>query len=351
MKTEMDVLMNAKKHGSPLEELYNALTWEKTSGHVTLQNAMDEWLKECESGTVKRSTFQKYQQAGEEFLEYMKAGEKGPLLRQISRENISGYLLAKREKVRPTTANQFRGSLSTFFEHQLRSERIQRNPVALVKPFRREAILKRAFTIDEITRMLKVAPDPFWKYLISGGFATGLRLSDLIRLRVGDVDFENLRLAIKTQKTGRLVAIKLKGSVAALLQEQIARLPAIQHSDFIWPEHAQRVEKQGKAGYYSAQFRAVILDKCGLGYADQNAPSMAPNSKTRVSEICFHSLRRSFVSCLKSTGTSMSAAKELAGHSTNAISDLYTTVSAIELDRAIDSLPDLNDDFTQQDRQ
>jgi site-specific recombinase XerD len=58
-----------------------------------------------------------------------------------------------------------------------------------------------------------------------------------------------------------------------------------------------------------------------------------------VSPVSFHCLRHTFVSLLKITGASQSTAKELAGHSSDAMSDLYTHVDEATLTKAIKQLP------------
>ena len=57
------------------------------------------------------------------------------------------------------------------------------------------------------------------------------------------------------------------------------------------------------------------------------------------SSVTFHSLRHTFVSLLKVTGSSQSVAKELAGHSSDQVNDLYTHVPEEALVKAIKALP------------
>ena len=65
-----------------------------------------------------------------------------------------------------------------------------------------------------------------------------------------------------------------------------------------------------------------------------------PAASRKASEISFHCLRHTFVSLLKITGTSQSMAKELAGHRSDEISDLYTHNDEATLTRAIKQLPE-----------
>ena len=63
------------------------------------------------------------------------------------------------------------------------------------------------------------------------------------------------------------------------------------------------------------------------------------DGRRETNQVSFHCLRHTFVSALKLTGASQSTAKELAGHSSDQISDLYTHVDEASLTRAIKQLP------------
>jgi len=65
----------------------------------------------------------------------------------------------------------------------------------------------------------------------------------------------------------------------------------------------------------------------------------AEQSGRAGSSVTFHSLRHTFVSLLKVTGSSQSVAKELAGHSSDQVNDLYTHVPEEALVKAIKALP------------
>jgi site-specific recombinase XerD len=61
----------------------------------------------------------------------------------------------------------------------------------------------------------------------------------------------------------------------------------------------------------------------------------------KVNAVSFHCLRHTFVSLVKLAGASQAVAKELAGHSNDAVSDLYTHVPVDALTKAIKKLPEV----------
>lgn len=61
----------------------------------------------------------------------------------------------------------------------------------------------------------------------------------------------------------------------------------------------------------------------------------------QVSAVSFHSLHHTFVSLLKATGSTQAVAKELAGRSSDAMSDHYTKLPADVLSQAVKQLPSI----------
>jgi len=62
--------------------------------------------------------------------------------------------------------------------------------------------------------------------------------------------------------------------------------------------------------------------------------------RRQTNPLSFHSLRHSFISFLKGSGASQAIAKELAGHSSDALSDLYTHIDPKALAYAVAQLPE-----------
>src|SRR5690606_10732700 len=82
---------------------------------------------------------------------------------------------------------------------------------ALVKTLRRKEQRRnerRAFTIEELKKLLAVATDE-WRGLILGGLYTGQRLGDLARLTWANVDLPQEEIAFTTVKTGRRIVLPM----------------------------------------------------------------------------------------------------------------------------------------------
>jgi site-specific recombinase XerD len=95
----------------------------------------------------------------------------------------------------------------------------------------------------------------------------------------------------------------------------------------------------------SNEFYDEILVPCGLATRRSHKKIMNgdghDSGSREVNALSFHCLRHSFVTLLKATGASMPVARELAGHSSNEISDIYTHMPVQTLSAAVDRLPAL----------
>lgn len=159
------------------------------------------------------------------------------------------------------------------------------------------------------------------------------------------VDLDGNVLRLKQRKTKHKVQVPIRPALRTLLVGLRSKLGKVNPSDPIWPEHAERYERLG-AGPFSNEFYDLMAS-CGLVPARthkvvKRAKSKAGSQSRQLTPISFHSLRHTFISLLRATGGNQAVAKELAGHSSDAVNDLYTHMPAETLQRAIAALPELS---------
>ena len=80
----------------------------------------------------------------------------------------------------------------------------------------------------------------------------------------------------------------------------------------------------------SHEFKRAVLRPAGLVANQEDGTTVS-----------YHSFRHTFISLLKLTGGNQAVAKELVGHSSDLISDLYTHVPVDALQQAVDRLPSI----------
>lgn len=333
----IQALMDAKRAGVVLEQAYRALSG-KAVPQVTIFAEVEHWVKEAKQ-TTAHQTHKKYEAVSRAFLKSIRATERSPLLVDVTTEQVREFLSKRLAQTSAATANLERKILRVFFKRAIDNGLLKESPAAPVKFFKSNRKAKRrAFTPEEMTKIYDAAKTPFWRYMILGGFYTGLRLGDLATLRIDEVDFDARMIHRETDKVdGRIVHVPIVTILSKAIREQIGERKA----GFVWPAEGARYEKRG-ASKFSQQFYAILADeKVGIVPARDNRGHKQGRGATRdASKASFHCLRHTFISLLKKTGASQTIAKELAGHSTDAISDLYTHTSPDALAEAVNKLPE-----------
>jgi integrase len=331
----------AHKAGSLTEEFFRHLTNSSVSSEPLLPY-VDQWIGECKD--LSPVTIKKYRDSLEEFGEYLNATKSGPLLKDIRTETIGAFLRKKRSDTSTATAKLTRRILSAFFNYAVDNAALHLNPVPSAKSLKLtkdSKSLRRAFTLTELKTLHSKAPNDFWRYMVLGGFYTALRMGDLITMPWGALDFDQNIIRLTTRKTGTPMKIPIRPELGALLRRIRKAACKMKPSDPIWPEQAERYGRHG-AGVFSNEFYEEVLLPAGLVSPRTHHAKSDGDTKSKrrqLNAVSFHCLRHTFVSLVKVTGGSQAVAKELAGHSSDVVSDLYTHVPEEALTKAIAKLP------------
>lgn len=189
-------------------------------------------------------------------------------------EDIKNFLLAKeRAGTKPQTRNLLLNAVKFYYRDVVRSGRLLN-----IRAAKKESALPVVLTRDEIERMLAVTKNTKHRLLLALAYGAGLRVSEVINLRVRDVDLAELTLHVKEGK-GR------KGRVTVFPQrlvDDIRNLMAGKTpSDILFGS-----ERGGKLSARTAQ---KVFER-SLHNAD------IPKEAT------FHSLRHSFATHLLENG-------------------------------------------------
>jgi integrase len=327
------------ERGGPLDELYRSLT-SATSKPValrTLKAELDDWLVEA-TATTAASTSDRYKGISDSLVQYFGATDEKPALSSITSDALRDYLTDTLKRKSPSTANMERKVLRVFFRRAVVNGRLTHDPAAAVKPFRGMAgkDRRRPFTVEEVKLLLSKA-EGFWRFAVLCGFYTGLRLSDISGMPVGAVDLKERVIRLAAIKTGTRVVLPIPAVLAKEIQERIAQMKKPSPTDLLWPDHAAM-----RSGARSNQFHALLV-KCGLVSPRTHAKAKQGRDVGRqATDVSFHCMRHTFVSLLKATGSGQAVAKSLAGHSSDLMSDHYTSLPIETLRGAVANLPDVS---------
>src|SRR6201984_2707167 len=98
--------------------------------------------------------------------------------------------------VRPPSINGSVAALRFFFTVTLDRPEMARYLTFVREPRNIRAVLSP----EEVTRLLEAAPGPKYKAALSAAYSAGLRVSEVVALKVSDIDSERLLLRIEQGK-------------------------------------------------------------------------------------------------------------------------------------------------------
>lgn len=191
------------------------------------------------------------------------------------------------------------------------------------------------------------------RYMIGLGIYTGLRLGDVVKFRWEYVDWKQRTFSLIPSKSGRgkraaskRVSFGLHPVLEALLLE--LRGNRRKPTGYLFPKLAAEYER-GNRNVATAQIQAffkscgIATHKPGTGFVvrkdEKGKDRRVPTGKRAVVEVGFHSLRHTFVSLCKANNVPQAAVQELVGHSSPAMTALYTHAGDELKAQAIAALP------------
>lgn len=215
-------------------------------------------------------------------------------------------------------------SIRSFFNFMERHGVIQQNPAETVLTPKQEKPVPAYLTVDDVFRLLdgidtKTLVGKRNRAMLESLYSTGIRVSELVGLNTGDVDFaaKSLRVLGKGNKE-RIVPIgeKALNAIEAYQQALAAQKKVTQGGD-----RALFLNKN--MGRLTTRSVARVLDKAAI----------AAGISVPVSP---HDLRHSFATHMLDAGLDLRVVQELLGHSQLSTTQKYTHVSIDRLMAAYD---------------
>jgi len=299
-----------------------------------------ETWTEAKAIETEESTHARYKRVIEQFTTFLGEAKSKRDLSTLQASDVGRFRDREAKELSRSTANLSVKVLRICLGEAVRQGLLAVNPAVRVKLLKSTAESKRrAFTLDEIKRILRVCGDDTeWRGLVLFGLYLGQRLGDLARLTWRAVDLDTGEVAFSTRKTGRRIVLPLVQPLA----DYLASLPASDNPDaHIFPNAA----KAKRTASLSNQFR-VILVEAGLVEPLPHGHRSTGKGRTgarEMSEISFHSLRHRAVTMLKAAGVSDFMAREIVGHESTAVSRQYTHLTTDDKRAVMRRLPDVTE--------
>lgn len=260
-----------------------------------------------------------------EFQEFLQKVENDLRLRNYSRKTIKSYVLCLNDYFRFAQNREKNPDIELIREYLLKKQSAGNAPQTInlylnaIKYFYRE-IMKSGFPIDikfakrslklpvvlsrgEISKIIQNIGNPKHKLLVSLAYAAGLRVSEIINLKIKDINLDELTIHIKGAKGNKdritIFPEKIKNDIIDLIRSK-------DKNDYVFAS-----ERGGKLTERTAQkVFENALKKAGIG-----------------KDATFHSLRHSFATHLLENGVDVRYVQELLGHANIRTTQLYTKVT------------------------
>jgi len=215
------------------------------------------------------------------------------------------------------TKAKLRNIMSALFNHAIRYEWLDRNPISLVRQSAKRERVPEVLDVGEIRSLLVELQHPY-KIMVFLAAATGLRASELLGLKWQDVDFESLEISLNRGVVHQVVGeLKTEASQKPIpLDPELARgllewrhlSPFNQQADWIFASP----EMKGQQPYWPEnllrRYVRPAAERCGI-------------RKT----IGWHTFRHSYATQLKANGEDVKVVQESLRHANSRITlDTYT---------------------------
>ena len=278
---------------------------------------------------VSEHTLRNYASDLDQFLDYLapahpQTGKRSvPAIQQIDHITIREWLatLHAAQKKKTSVARKL-AALRTFFQFLVREGLLELNPAKLVSTPRLEKKLPKHLSLEDAIRFIET-PDTEThlgvrdRSILELLYATGVRVSELTKLNLSDIDFQNklIRVTGKRRKE-RIVPFgdpardALRGYLS--VRDQFLNKAPVSQRD---PE-------------------ALFLNYQGTRITTRSVGRMVEKYIricAGVHDISPHALRHSFATHLLDSGADLRDIQELLGHARLSTTQIYTHVSMEKL--------------------
>lgn len=172
-------------------------------------------------------------------------------------------------------------------------------------PKRKQTKIPDVLSQNEVKRLFSVIDNLKHKAILQTIYSAGLRISELINLKVNDIDSERMIIKIRLSKGAKDREVMLAEKLLTLLREYVTQY---RPQEYLF-------EGQ-KGGHYSTRSVQQIMKRA--------------LSKTSIKKnATVHTLRHSFATHLLESGTDLRYIQEFLGHKSIQTTEIYTHVTRV----------------------
>ena len=248
-----------------------------------------------------------------EFNNYLKSKRRS--YTSLKYEDILVYIkfLKEERKFTPTSINRHLSSLRSFYNYLLLNQVVDSNPFKLVRSQKKELKLPNYMKYSEFEDMINSIPDDLLgirnKCIFELLLCTGARVSELISIKVDDIDFSSHSIKVLGKGNKERLVFLNEHAIDTLndyLDNSRNELLAGRKSDKLFINHI--------GGDLTTRGVRDIIDNI-IKKATLNI------------KVTPHMFRHTFATMLLNEGCSLKSVQELLGHANLSTTSIYTHVS------------------------
>ncbi len=240
--------------------------------------------------------------------------------RSLNATHVMKYMAycSTEEKLSENTLHSRLNAIKFYYENVLEQDKILWDIPRAKRPF----LLPKVLSDAELKRMFASVKNLKHKAILFTAYSAGLRVSEVVKLRVQDIDSERMQIFVARAKGKKDRMVKLSILLLDVLRQYMKL--AVPRPDYYL------FENDDSTGPYSERSAQFVF---------QRAKNMSGIKK----DIGFHSLRHSFATHLLEKGIDVKYIKEILGHFDIRTTERYLHVSKESLVNIISPLDTLYD--------
>lgn len=281
------------------------ITYEQESAKVKPTISFTPKFRECppayrEKLSLKRyspSTMKTYLNCFKKFINHYSSVE----LSDITEEQIKQYMLylVEDKKVSSSYQNQMINAIKFYYEQVLGKER---KFYYIDRPFK-EQKLPSVLSVEEVKKIIAQIDNLKHKCMILLLYSAGLRISELIHLKIADIDSKRMLIHVKSAKGQKDRMTLLSEKVLIYLRTYFLQYKP---KEYLF-------EGQMGGAYATRSAQEVFQKACAKANIQKKAS--------------LHTLRHSFATHLLENGTDLRYIQVLLGHSSSKTTEIYTHIT------------------------
>lgn len=256
---------------------------------------LEAFRKDLEFKRFRESTIKNYVSCLASFLSYFNGKKTEP--KKINADDLKEYLSQFNGH---NTQRTNHSAIKCFFKYTLK----QKDKFKYIEYCKRDRKLPVVLSVEEMQRIIFAASNLKHKTILCLMYSTGMRVGEVINLKMSDIDRSRMVINIKDAKGGKDRQVTLDPTLLQLIE--------VYYREYKPKEYL--FNGQNNAPQYSSRSIAEFLQK----YADLSG------IKKRVHP---HLIRHNYATHLLESGTDMSVLQKLLGHESIKTTQIYGHIS------------------------